>query len=447
MLSSGDAAVLSQVAAGAPIGELLRRYWMPVAGTVELDEKHVMPVRVLGEDVVLYRDRSGTYGALDRWCPHRRFDLAYGLTEQCGLRCSYHGWKFAETGACDEQPFEDLHNDGSTFKKRIRTRAYPVQAAGGLVWIYLGPSTPPLLPDWAGFYTAGYTITSFVHLPCHWLQIMEGFYDPVHVEWLHDRWSYRLNGKPVPDTRPRHTAFRWHEFEYGVVFQRQLTGSDRWLADRTVLFPNIDGAGGQGWYLTWVVPIDEQNSVAVYRLTVTSWKTAFGQVVVPPKAVVNQPFIPCHRTHITLDPDRPFTKDLGSHLISQDYAAWLGPGALVDRTRERLAESDAGIIMFRKKLLEQARIVAAGGDPLGTIRDPSANYRITIPGARKNYGLREEGLPGMVGDDDVMLRAFLPADLPDVVKEAVTKAMSELTRDQRPFWWKRGRPVEQRTHR
>src|SRR6185369_2326482 len=104
-------------------------------------------------------------------------------------------------------------------------------------------------------------------------------------------------------------------------------------------------------------------------------------------------------------------------------------------TQERLSTVDAGVIMFRKKLIEQARIVAAGGDPIGIIRDPSKNRRISLPGARKNYGLNGEGLPGMVGSDDVMLRAFLPFDLPASMKQAINEAMSALVRGRRPMAW------------
>ncbi len=431
--------MLAEVAGGTAVGELMRRYWMPVAGASELDRQPVLPVRILGEDLVIYKDGQGRYGMLDRRCPHRGFDLAYGTIEDCGLRCSYHGWRFDECGACVEQPFEETQAGGSAFKEKIRTTCYPVQVLGGLVWAYLGPQPAPLLPDWAGFYVPGYTIVSFLHAPCHWLQIMEGFYDPVHVEWLHDRWSYRVRGQEVPESRPRHVAFRWLDFEYGVVFQRKLEGSDRWLADRTVLFPNIDGAGGQGWYLTWLVPIDDVNTLVAYRLTITSWKTPFGQVVIAPKTEFEQTEIPCHRTRATLAAEGGPTKDVGSHLISQDCAAWLGLGPLVDRTSERLSATDAGVIMFRRKLLEQARIVQGGGDPMGTIRASEKNRRITLPGARRNYGLHEEGLPGMVGDDDVMLRAFLPFDLPEEIKASAREAMSKLVAGRRPASWGRKR--------
>ena len=272
MLSADDARALAAVGAGSPIGELLRRYWMPIAAVAELDERPVRAVRLLGEDLVLYRDGSGTYGLLDRRCPHRQFDLSYGMVESCGLRCSYHGWRFDQTGQCLEQPFEQAVKPQSTFKDRIRTRSFPVQEKAGLLWAWLGPEPAGLLPDWAGFHSPGFSVLSFLHLPCNWVQVMEGFYDPVHIEWLHDRWSYRLHGREVPARRPRHKAFRWLDFEHGVVFQRQFEGSEKWLADRTVMFPNIDGAGGQGWYLTWVGPIDDSHTVMVYRRPLTSWR-------------------------------------------------------------------------------------------------------------------------------------------------------------------------------
>ena len=437
MLSREDAKQLAEVGAGSTIGNLLRRYWMPIAGVAELDEKPIRPVRVLGEDLVLYRDRAGTYGLLHRWCPHRRFDLSYGMVEERGLRCSYHGWRFSEAGRCLEQPFEETVHPESTFKDHIQTTAYPVQAKAGLLWAYLGPEPASLLPDWAGFYSPGVTVVALLHLPCNWLQVMEGFYDPVHVEWLHDRWSYRLNDREIPSRRPRHTAFRWLDFEYGVIFQRKLEGSDKWLADRTVLFPNVDGAGGQGWYLTWVVPVDDLHTIMVYRLTITSWKTPYGQVMIPPKRAAQQERVPAYRRYARLDPEGGPTRDFGTHLVSQDYASWLGPGALLDRTREHLGETDRGIIMFRQKLLEQAKIVAVGGDPQGVIRDPEKNRKITLPGARKGYGVRGEGLPGLAGDEDVMFRAFLPFDVPQEIKDEVGSAMRSLVEGLRPDWWKR----------
>jgi hypothetical protein len=123
--------------------------------------------------------------------------------------------------------------------------------------------------------------------------------------------------------------------------------------------------------------------------------------------------------------------------VSQDYASWLGPGALFDRTREHLGETDRGIIMFREKLFEQARIVADESDPQGVIRDSQKNRKITLPGARKGYGVRGEGLPGLAGNEDVMFRAFLPFEVPQHIKAEVEAAMSSLVKGLRPDWWKR----------
>jgi len=437
MLSPDDARLLTQTGAGSLLGELLRRYWMPIAAEVELEEKPIRPVRVLGEDLVLYKDEGGALGLVDRRCPHRRADLAHGTVEATGIRCSYHGWHFDGQGRCLAQPFEEAVRPDSTFKERVRIAAHPVVAKAGLVWAYLGPEPAPLLPDWAGFHAQGYTVVALLHVPCNWLQIAENLYDPVHGEWLHDRWSYRLRGREVPRFRPRHTAIRWLDFEYGAVFQRKLAGSDRWLADRTVVFPNLDAAAGQGWALTWVVPVDDTHTLLAYRLTITNWRSPLGQVMIPPRGHAGQERIPAYRTSARLDPEQGPHPDLASHVVSQDCAAWLGPGPVADRTREHLGESDRGVIMFRKNLLEQARIVARGGDPQGVIRDPEKNRRITLPGGRRNYGLRGEGLPGLVGDDDPVLRAFLPFDLPQEIKEEVDKAMSALIEGLRPDWWKR----------
>ncbi|HEY5933182.1 MAG TPA: Rieske 2Fe-2S domain-containing protein [Kofleriaceae bacterium] len=433
MLAADDARTLLAVDAGTSMGELLRRYWMPIVAVSELDDRPIRPVRVLGEDLVLYRTRAGALGLIARYCQHRGFDLAYGTVEEQGLRCSYHGWLYDPAGRCLEQPYESRANPGSTFKDRIRAPSYPVIEKAGLVWAYLGPEPAPLLPDWAGFHTPGYTLIAFAEIGASWVQIMEGFYDPVHIEWLHDRWSYRLSGAEVPPSRPRHTAFRWHDFDYGVVFQRQLEGSDRWLADRTIVFPNVDAAAGQGSYLSWYVPIDDRNTLAVFWLTFTSWNSPRGRVLVPPDPELVQDRIPAYRVTATATPGT----ELGTHLISQDFVAWMGPGAQVDRTKEHLGESDRGVIMFRKQLFEQARIASQGRDPLGVIRDPAVNQRIMLPGPRANYGKQREGFPGMVGDKDPLVAMFLPFEPPQAIQDELERVMPSLVAGLRPNWWRR----------
>ena len=134
MLPSGDNEILTRVGPGAPMGNLMRRYWHPVAASVQMSGATVLAVRVLGEDLVLYRDRSGTLGLIERYCAHRRVNLAYGIPEERGLRCMYHGWLYNETGQCIEQPFEETVRPEARFKDKIKLQGYPVQELGGLVW-------------------------------------------------------------------------------------------------------------------------------------------------------------------------------------------------------------------------------------------------------------------------------------------------------------------------
>jgi 5,5'-dehydrodivanillate O-demethylase len=131
------------VGPGAPGGELMRRYWHPIAASGELNEKPTKSVRILGEDLILYKDRSGTLGLIDESCPHRRVNMLYGIPEEKGLRCPYHGWLMDEAGQCIEMPAEA---PDSTFKDRVKVKGYPAQELGGLVFAYLGPEPAPLLP-------------------------------------------------------------------------------------------------------------------------------------------------------------------------------------------------------------------------------------------------------------------------------------------------------------
>ena len=125
------------------MGGLLRRYWMPIAAVSEFDNKSIKPVRLLGENLTLYKDLSGTYGLVDRHCPHRRASLAYGVVEENGLRCGYHGWLFGLDGTCLDQPAE---MDKTSFKDRVRAHAGVAQELGGMVWVYVGPEPAALLP-------------------------------------------------------------------------------------------------------------------------------------------------------------------------------------------------------------------------------------------------------------------------------------------------------------
>src|SRR5579871_1294774 len=181
---------LTRVGPGTPMGELLRRYWQPIAVSSQFQGPGTRPVRLLGEDFVLYRDRSGTLGLIGQRCPHRRAGMVFGIPEAEGLRCAYHGWLFNEAGRCLEQPFEATANTDSTFKDRVTIPAPPVHEYAGLIFAYLGPQPTPLLPRWDIFEwdDVARDIGEAV-IPCNWLQIMDNSMDPVHVEFLHQAFA------------------------------------------------------------------------------------------------------------------------------------------------------------------------------------------------------------------------------------------------------------------
>src|SRR3569833_2676184 len=146
MLTQARNDMLTRVGPGTEIGEFLRRYWQPIGGASELEKNPIKPIRLMGENLVLYKDQSGTYGLVDRHCPHRRADMSYGWVEECGLRCNNHGWLYDESGACTHQPFEEVAHPDARFKERVKIKAYKVEAKAGLLWAYMGPDPAPLLP-------------------------------------------------------------------------------------------------------------------------------------------------------------------------------------------------------------------------------------------------------------------------------------------------------------
>ena len=148
MLSAEDNAALTRVGRGTPLGELMRRYWQPIAGVAELKNNPTKAIRLLGEDLVLFKDQRGQLGLIDASCAHRRVNLLFGIPEENGLRCPYHGWLYDQTGQCLEMPAEA---PDSTFPSRVKLKSYPVETLGGLVFAYLGPEPAPMVPHYYPF--------------------------------------------------------------------------------------------------------------------------------------------------------------------------------------------------------------------------------------------------------------------------------------------------------
>jgi len=350
------------------MGELLRRYWHPVAGAAEFvpsGGKTVKPVRILGEDLTLYRDSGGDYGLVDRHCPHRRADMSYGFVEERGLRCNYHGWLFDRDGACLHQPFEETRHPEGNFKDKVRIKAYPVRELAGLLWAYLGPDPAPELPDWERFHDRGFKQVVFSEVPCNWLQCQENSIDPVHFEWLHDNWGKVLRGEDGPRA-PQHRRLGFDEFDYGFLYRRvreDTTEQDElWTTGRCCLWPNALYTG----HFEWRVPIDDTSTLSVgWFLDELPGDAPFRQEVIPSwDAPVKDP-----------ETGRWIT----SHIMNQDFVAWAGQGSVADRSLEHLGESDRGVILLRKRFLDDLDAIQAGRDPMALIRDPAANHRVHLP--------------------------------------------------------------------
>ena len=377
MLTAEQNERLTRVGPGTPMGNLLRRYWMPVATVGEMRERWTKRVRLMGEDLVLFRDRSSNFGLIGEFCPHRRASLAYGIPEADGIRCPYHGWKFDGSGQCTDQPNEPA---GSTFKDRITTAGYPVSEMGGMLWGYLGPLPAPLIPRLDGFVAAGaIRHVGEAIVPCNWLQIMENSLDPVHTEWLHGllyEFIKERDGVKVAIAR-HHAKIGFDEFEYGIIKRRLMEGqsedSDDWKVGHPVVFPNIlaVGSGGGLWqqYTFQIrVPVDDEN-------TRHYWYHAY----VPPRSSV----VPQHLLDDVPLYEPPIVAEDGSYLLDyihgQDIMAWTTQGKIADRSRENLGGSDRGVTLYRKMLEREMAVAEAGGDPKCVIRDPAQNEYIELP--------------------------------------------------------------------
>ena len=388
MLTREENEILTKVGKGTPAGELLRRYWHPVAVAGELSETApIKKVRLLGEDLVVYRmpPRPGEtevrYGLIEEQCQHRFASLAYGRVDCEGIRCPYHGWKYDPAGRCIEQPAEP---ENSHYKDEIRQSAYPVQKLAGLLFAYLGPQPVPLLPRWdvlAREDGRRWTVIESV-IDCNWLQAMENSVDPSHLFWLHSTSAHLAHMKKYDEV---HDFIR---FDYGIMKCRTTPGRNPGDPPATdehpVVFPttlrhvtnDVKGDRGSKLYrhnLQIRVPVDDKHTM-VYRVNFVPTAT--------------------DRSPANQDPPfeyRPLKNEAGEynmHIVSaQDSMAWETQGAIADRSRENLGVSDRGLVIMRKLYREQIDIVAKGGEPMGVIRDPAKNKMITLNVINERIGL------------------------------------------------------------
>ncbi len=400
--------LITRVGPGTPCGELLRRYWQPVALLDEFDarldprmaERPLKPVRLLGQDLVLFRDAQGRYGLLDRDCPHRGADLSFARHEGDGIRCPFHGWKFAADGRCMETPAEPSFNGvASTLCQRVRQRSYPLREQSGVLFAYLGPenSTPPALPAFDCFVAPASHSFAFKGLwHCNWLQAFEVGIDPAHPSFLHRylqdddlEHTYgrqfrsasvgEVSGQRWPMTRVMREfcspEIRHEEVAPGLTrltALRLMNGQLTHVRVTHAAFPH-----------TFVIPLSDVLTITQMHVPVddthTYWWSFFTSFAAPlDKETMRQQrlahmtlpdYVPRHGRHDSWNykPAEQRTRTylgMGEEDINlHDQWAVESMGAIQDRTREHLGSSDKVIMAHRRMLLKAIETVQAGGTP------------------------------------------------------------------------------------
>jgi phthalate 4,5-dioxygenase len=392
MMTKEENDLLTQIGPGTPAGELLRRYWQPVALSAELpSEAAPLSIKILGEELVLFRDDKGRPGLLGIHCSHRGTNLSYGRVENGGLRCLYHGWLYDVQGRCLEQPGEP---GGGEHRDAIRHPAYPCKEAGGVIFAYLGPGEPSLFPNYE-FLKADpdHLYVAKMFHECNYLQANEGNIDPVHLSYLHrflenreeqyrgvrgaDESHYNLvarNLAPIMD-------IELTDFGVRIYTVRKLADDKAYLRVSYFILPNLSAfpgqTGGEGYSVNWHVPIDD----------IHHWKYTF---VYSSGGPLQEKLLNRERSELTFDyrlirneanhymQDRESMKTktftgMGFGFQAHDAFATTSQGAIQDRTEEHLVSSDKAIIAARKFLEKAIRDIQEGREPPHVIRTPDQN--------------------------------------------------------------------------
>jgi 5,5'-dehydrodivanillate O-demethylase len=392
---------LTRIGPGSAMGDYMRCFWHPVAAAAELESWPVRKVRLLGEDLALYRGDDGSFGLIAERCPHRGASLACGMTDGAGIRCAYHGWKYDAAGQCVDTPAEPAE---SKIKQRIQTAGYPVREMGGLLWAYMGKLPVPLLPRYEYLVRDEYDKDIGIsRLTCNWLQVAENTLDPLHIEYLHmlyTNWALKQLGKPPIATR-KHARIGFDLFEYGIIKRRMWVGdtedTEEWTIGHPQLFP---ATAVVPFNSEWVqfqirVPVDDENTTIYWY---NSRLRPAGQPQQTSVPIWDNPYL------------TPAGEYIPQQLNAQDMMVMVTQGTITDHTLEHLAESDRGVALYRKTLLEQADVVARGEDPIGVIRDPAKNTPwIEIP-VEKHLGYSLAGAPASAMYD------FPDAKVPELVR-------------------------------
>ncbi len=360
---------LTHIDKGTPAGEYLRRFWHPLV--IAADIKDVaLKIDLLGEKLVVFRDKSGRLGVLDRHCTHRGASLEFGLIRERGIQCCYHGWHFDVDGRILDIPGAD---DGKDFKDRICHGAYPAREYKGIVFAYLGP--PDDAPEFPIYDFMEFPDEDLVPVawdsPCNWLQVRENTQDPMHVSFLHSMfgtpqfgpWSYDIPWMTWCETptgqitvAARHT----HGRLYARVNELILPNFSR-VPDLPPLGVNDRPTSPRGRGLSlWVIPRDNVNSTMIGWFHFTkdmdeAWRREVWDM-----------------TSLGQSCDRPYDQ---RQRYPGDWDAWTSQGPIAIQANECLRQSDGGLALFRKQLRDGIRAVQKGAEPKGIVRGRNAPIR------------------------------------------------------------------------
>jgi phenylpropionate dioxygenase-like ring-hydroxylating dioxygenase large terminal subunit len=408
MLSKEDNEILCRVGPGTPMGELFRRFWLPALLCTEIARPDCTPrrLRILGEDLVAFRDTDGNAAVISAYCPHKLAPLYFGRNEEGGLRCVYHGWKFDKDGKCVDIPNLPARNGLQAMKDKAAIPGYPVREAGGMVWVYMGP--PERMPELPGF--------EWLNMPpeqnhvarwlqqTNWAQGMEGEIDSSHISFLHREFVPSWSKNPtvrltatIPDgTADASPVLSLKETPYGFVYGARRNNDSgefywrvtQWYVPMYSMIPNSEYPySGRAW-----VPVDDYNVMVfnyAYRAdrAYTVEERLFldsGPSFPPPKeempvrledGYVIDTWVPLARASNNYDLNRDRQRHINYSGISvvtdQDRALQenmpsgfgLGIGRIVDRSRELLVASDVPVITARRILIKMAKDLQQGKEP------------------------------------------------------------------------------------
>ena len=417
MLSREENDYLTQTGPGTPMGAFMRRFWMPFMLSEEIAEPDCDPVRVrlLGEDLLAFRDSNGRVALVDQFCPHRRVSLFFGRNEECGIRCVYHGWKFDADGNCVDMPSEPAD---SNFKDKVKLKSYPVREKAGVVWAYMGPADamggmPELewmeVPDDQRYMSRWYQ-------ECNYAQAVEGEIDSAHVSFLHRKIDNDAKNKAAltgsyfsGDTAPK---WKVVDTEFGMTLgaRRIVEGGKYYWRMNQWLYPfytMIAPVPGESRTVRMWVPADDgtcniicvtyNNERPVTDAELHSWQNGLSShaaripgTLIPAANAAND-----YNIDRQVQRDETFTGIVG--IRAQDAAMTESPGPIVDRSLEHLGTSDTAIIKMRRLLMEGARALEDGHPPAAA-RD-GALYRVPAYSAviaeDADFDERPEILEGM----------------------------------------------------